>query len=81
MGSTLDALMADALRLSPAERSELIGRLADSMLPPAPLHPAWDDELARRVAEMDSGAVESIPAEQVLAQLRRLSDSTTAPKA
>jgi putative addiction module component (TIGR02574 family) len=72
MTTTLDGVTADALKLSPAERAELIERIADSVLPAPPLHPAWEAEIARRVAEMDAGLAASIPAEQVLAELHSL---------
>lgn len=75
MSTTLEALTAEAMKLSPAERTELMESLADSVLPPAPLHPAWEPELARRVAEMDAGGVASIPAGQVLAELRALASA------
>ena len=70
MTTTLDVLTADAMKLTPEERRELIERLADSVLPAAPLHPAWDAEMARRLAEMDAGIAVAIPAEQVFAELR-----------
>ena len=50
MSTTLDGVTADALKLSPAERAELIERIADSVLPAPPLHPAWEAEIARRVS-------------------------------
>lgn len=43
-----------------------------TVLPVPPLHPAWEAEIARRVAEMDAGLVESIPAEKVFAEMRAL---------
>jgi len=70
MTTTLDVLTADAMKLTPEERRELIERLADSVLPAVPLHPAWDAEMARRLAEMDAGIAAAIPAEQVFAELR-----------
>lgn len=41
--------------------------------PQEEINAAWDAEIARRIEEIDSGAVEMIPGEQVLArmQLRR----------
>lgn len=78
MTTTLDGVTADALKLSPAERAELIERIADSVLPAPPLHPAWEAEIARRVAEMDAGLVKSIPAEHVFAELRTMTAQATA---
>ena len=72
MSATLETVEAAALQLSAEERGELIERLIDTVLPPPPLHPAWEAEIARRVAEMDAGLVEGIPAEQVFAKMRAL---------
>lgn len=71
MTITLESVESAALELSAEERAELIERLIDTVLPP-PMHPAWEAEIARRVAEMDAGLVESIPADKVLADLRAL---------
>ena len=75
MNASLETVEAAALQLSVEERAELIERLIDTVLPPAPLHPAWEAEIARRVAEMDAGLVEGIPAEQVFAEMRALIDA------
>ena len=72
MTVTLETVEATALQLSAEERAELIERLIDTVLPAPPLHPAWEAEIARRVAELDAGLVESIPAEKVFAQLRAM---------
>ena len=36
---------------------------------------AWDEEIARRIDEMDAGLTESIPYEQVRAELRAMIDA------
>lgn len=75
MSSTsLDEVTAQALKLTAEERAELIERLVDTVTPAPPLHPSWEGEIARRVAEMDAGLVESIPAEQVFAEMRDMID-------
>ena len=33
---------------------------------------AWDEEIKRRIAEIDSGTAKLIPAEEVFAEVRRL---------
>ena len=71
MSAILESLTNQALALTPDERAELIERLADSLPPPA-LHPDWDAEIARRVAELESGLVPSIPADEVMAKVRAL---------
>lgn len=72
MSTALEAVEAAALKLTAEERAELIERLADTVLPALPLHPAWEAEIARRVAEMDAGVVEGIPAEKVFAEMRAM---------
>lgn len=72
MTASLETVEAAAMQLSAEERSELIERLIDTVLPAPPLHPAWGAEIARRVAEMDAGLVEGIPAEQVFAEVRAM---------
>ncbi len=71
MSVTLQAVEADALKLTPDERSELIERLIASVEPALPLHPDWEAEIARRVAEMDAAGEDGlIPGEQVMAEMR-----------
>jgi putative addiction module component (TIGR02574 family) len=69
MPPTLDAVLADALKLSPQERAELAEALADSVLPAPPLHPDWETEIARRVAEMEAGRTRFVAADEALAAL------------
>ena len=80
MNATLETVEAAALQLSAEERAELIERLIDTVLPPPPLHPAWEAEIARRVAEMDAGLVEGIPAEQVFSKMRAMIEAHDAKK-
>ena len=70
MATTLDAVISEALKLTPEERTELIERLADTVLPAPPLHPEWEAEIARRVADMESGKTVGIPAQEVMGDLR-----------
>lgn len=70
MPTALETVTAAALMLSPEERLELIERLADTVLPAPALHPDWDAEIARRIADMDAGNTTAIPAEQAMAELR-----------
>ena len=77
MSASLETVEAAALQLSAEERAELIERLIDTVLPPPPLHPAWEAEIARRVAELDAGLVERIPDEEVLAKMRAMIETHT----
>ena len=63
-----------ALQLSPQERGELIHRLIVNLEgtpedTPEVIAPVWDEEIARRVADMDAGKTVWIPAEEVFARL------------
>ncbi len=58
------------LALSSAERAELAAALIESLDGDANYAEAWKAEIARRVAELESGDVEAVPAETVLAELR-----------
>lgn len=66
-----------ALQLSPRERGELIHRLIVSLEAPSAESPeavtqAWDAEIARRVAAMQSGDTPWIPAAEVFQRLDTL---------
>ncbi len=74
MGAALEELEKQALQLSPQERGELIHRLIVSLEgetedTPESITKAWDEEIVRRVADMDAGKTVWIPAEEVFARL------------
>lgn len=75
MAAILEELENQALQLSPKERGELIHRLIVSLEgepeeSPEAIAKAWDDEIARRVADMEAGRTKWIPADEVMTQLR-----------
>ena len=80
----LEELENQALQLSPQERSELIHRLIISLdgepkESPEIIAKAWDEEIARRVADMESGRSQWIPADEVMARLHtKINASKTA---
>ena len=74
MGALLKKLEEQALRLSPKERGELAHRLIVSLDGepqdnPEAIAQAWDEEIARRVADMDSGRTHWTPADEVMTKL------------
>jgi len=74
MAAILKEIEDQALKLTPRERGELIHRLIVSLegMPedtPEAIAKAWDEEIARRVAEIDAGKAELIPHEQVMAEI------------
>ena len=75
MGAILKDIEAQALQLSLKERSELAHRLLVSLEgepedSPDAIATAWDEEIARRVADMDAGRTKWIPADEVMTKLR-----------
>ena len=74
MDSTVEELASQAISLNPEDRACLADLLLAS-LPDgseADVVAAWDEEIRLRVAEVEDGTVELIPAEQVHAELRML---------
>ena len=77
MTTTLKEIEAQAMALSARERGELARRLIASLDgepegTPEEIAKAWDEEIARRVADMEAGRTQWIPAEQVFAEIDAL---------
>jgi len=75
MGNMIEELEAQALKLTPQERSELAHRLIGSLEgatedTPEAIAAAWDEEIARRVADMEAGRTEWVPADRVMREVR-----------
>jgi putative addiction module component (TIGR02574 family) len=60
----------EALKLSAAERADLADKLWLSLETQSEVDAAWEKEIGNRIREIDSGAVETIPHEDVVAELR-----------
>jgi putative addiction module component (TIGR02574 family) len=71
---TLKELYAETRQLPREQAAELIDLLlADAFSQPDPaIDEAWGREIDRRLAELESGTVNSIPAEEVMAKARKL---------
>ena len=69
---TFEEVLRTARSLNEAERVRLVEELLCSLSPTeaAPLGDAWLAELDRRSAELDSGAVQTIPWDEVRCQAR-----------
>jgi putative addiction module component (TIGR02574 family) len=67
MNPALDKVTSEALELPNAERLALAHTLLESVEPPcsSDVEGAWDDIIRRRIDEIDSGKIESIPWNQV----------------
>ena len=75
MSATLKQVAEEAKSLSLADRSELTRILIESLEAEpaedaAAVEQAWQGEVERRVEEIKSGRVKTIPAEEVFARLR-----------
>lgn len=74
MAAILQDIEAKALELSPQECGSLIHRLILSLEDPAEEAPeeiakAWDEEIARRIADLEAGRMQCIPADEVFAEI------------
>jgi len=77
MAAILKELEEQALQLSPLERGELIHRLIVSLDgepegSPEEIAKAWDEEIARRVAEIDAGTAVFVSQEEVFAEIDKM---------
>lgn len=70
METLLERLEAQALALTPGERAVLAQRLLASLDKDAEIEEAWAEEVERRIAEVESGAVRVIPIAEALASVR-----------
>jgi putative addiction module component (TIGR02574 family) len=73
--SRVEDLKTQALKLSPHDRDELVRALIASIDgepegTPEEIAKAWDEEIVRRVADLEAGRTIGIPAEQVFAEIR-----------
>lgn len=66
----IEALEAEVLSLSPAERARLLDRLITSLDTDRTVDEAWMLEARRRDEQLDSGTVKPMSGDVVLAQLR-----------
>ena len=69
MSSTLEALQAEVLRLSAADRARLLDRLIASLDVDTEAEAAWDELADKREQELETGAVQSVPLDVVIARL------------
>ena len=74
MGAILKEIEEQALRLPLKERSELAHRLLVSLDgepedSPEAIAKAWEEEISRRVADMDAGRTKWIPADEVFKEI------------
>jgi putative addiction module component (TIGR02574 family) len=74
MSLSVDEIASEVEKLPLAKREELLHRLtvltdADPAASQDEIDAAWEQELKRRIDEVDSGKVKMIPADEVFAEL------------
>lgn len=77
MAAVFKDIEAQALALPAYERGNLVARLLeslDSVLDDSPesVAAAWEEEIARRLADFESGATQGIPYEKVQGDIRAM---------
>lgn len=76
MSLTIEQIKAEAIKLPPEVRADLADWLWVSVESRESVQAAWDAEIARRIEEIESGAVALIPGEEVLAAIdKKLRDA------
>lgn len=70
MSSSFVSLEAEMLNLAPTDRARLLDQPIASLDSDREVEDAWMREAKRRDDEIESGSVEAIPVEVVLAKLR-----------
>lgn len=67
------AILEQALKLPSAERAQIAEHLIASLDegPDVDVEQAWQEEVQRRIQQIDRGEVQTIPWEEVRRQLRR----------
>ena len=70
MSTKLEVLEAEALKLPPADRSHLLGRLIESLDADPEVEAAWELEADRREADLQSGCATEVSALEAMQRLR-----------
>ena len=70
MPTSLEVLEAEALKLAPADRSHLLGRLIASLDADPEVEEAWEMEADRREAALEAGSAVEVPGAEAMNRLR-----------
>ena len=70
MPSPIEIAQTEAMKLSPSQRADLADKLWLSVHSKEEVDAAWEAEIARRMQQIDSGEIECVPWETVMAELR-----------
>ena len=76
------AILEAALKLDPTERAAIASEILDSLESSAygQLSPAWEEEIQRRLRDVEAGRAELIPAERVFAEVEAELQARRAPR-
>lgn len=66
----IELIQTEAMKLSPTERADLADRLWHSVHSAQEVEAAWDEEIEQRTRQIDSGEVECVAWDAVMAELR-----------
>lgn len=72
MGTVTEEVERQALSLPVEDRARLAKRLIESLDQDPDVEAAWDQEIARRVASIESGETTLVEGEAVFSEARRL---------
>ena len=73
MPITLDEIVEETKHWPPERVGELVGRLTEDLHASDPeIEAAWKIEVDRRIAEIESGKVKGVPAEEVSARIQKI---------
>jgi putative addiction module component (TIGR02574 family) len=70
MSKSVDAVVAEALQLTAEERARVADQLLASLSEDADIEQAWATEVERRLAEIESGRAQLVPAADAIARAR-----------
>ena len=70
MPMSVEAIEAEALGLSAADRARLVEKLISSLEIDPSVEDAWAAEVERRHQQIESGAVSTVPGAEALAKLK-----------
>lgn len=81
MNASAEKILEDALRLPEPDRAELVASLMDSLESRVDedTAAAWDAEIGKRVAELDSRTVEPVPWAEARGQIRGRTNGPPGP--
>ncbi len=79
MSKKSEKLLEEALSLSPEERAEVAASLLDSLdeHEDEAVEEAWAKEIEKRIQDVESGRVKTVPWSEVRRRLRKVIDAPT----